>query len=844
VPKKRVLFIDSDNAFVEQWAGIIEKSGVEVIKNQDGSAGLVLAKTYQPNLIVLGLELRDMNGYLVCKRLREDAGTKSIPLFVTSSTADEKDFAKHKKLRVRADEYFRKPVDENAFKEKLSVMLGVQLASGAAEVIRSVPLKTVDDAEVVALKDRVKAMEVEIELLKKDLEDAHNSRKELAKSLGAQLDIEREKNRQLQDENESLKEQIKILTRDKQELSKIIDKFESEKRKREAEYREKLNDYEGKIREFERIKLEFERSEREKEKYKTEISQFRGELTKFKDRVVELEEIVKEKDKELSQVDALSDRAKELEERIAVLTNEKEKIEADLKEAQSQNNTEITALMDQINNFSAEKSKLESELNETRIKIEELQRLLKEKEGDFERAMSEKQTLEETLKNKDTTISEKEAIILELDQKVESQLSVIKDTEKQLKEKEELVEKLNQRLLQIEAEIEKGDGLKERVKALESQIAEKEEELLRFRGISERINELESELNSAKSREEELKRRLFEMEELRKKDEEFLNTLDRVVKEKDELFKRVKELEEERAINEGARNAELEQEVLSLKAQLTEKEQEIKNLKELVDVQMEEKAALEKELKALKELKESAEGSREVVSSEGAPEEIIELVEEKREQQKEEVNKEELLVLDESTVVKQSDEAKTEESDLVSMLDNIWEDSKGPDAIVEGEKPKEEFFEEGEVVTAGAEEKDGLDQESMEWTQLINQYNDIFNLIFLKLVPEKGKEPAQAIWEEFLSEQDEKERIIFENVNINDDGTLSTLEIVKNLKKINEGGKIGKIAGLDSLYVNQKLKSKLSEFIDFMIIIAKKKLDKSDSENLIKTIKEKQKSIK
>jgi len=326
------------------------------------------------------------------------------------------------------------------------------------------------------------------------------------------------------------------------------------------------------------------------------------------------------------------------------------------------------------------------------------------------------------------------------------------------------------------------------------------------------------------------------MEELRKKSEEFLNTLDRVVREKDELLKRVKELEEEKTVKAGVQN--VEHEVISLRGQLAEKEQEIKNLKELIEVQMEEKSALENQLKEMGSI--SGKTASDIPPEKGQ-EEVVELVEEKRD----EVANEELLVLDESTVVEQSKETKMEDSDLVSMLDNIWEDSKGQDLVVEGEKPKEEFFEESDIITAGAEEDEFFkDPESKEWKQLIDNYNSMFNLIFTKLVPERGKEQAQAIWEEFLSEQDDRERIIFENVHINDDGTLSTLKIVENLKKISESGKIGKIAGLDNLYINQKLKSKLNEFVDFMIIIAKRKLDKTESENLITRIKEKQKSIK
>jgi len=822
-----VLFIDSDTAFVKQWGDIIEKNDIEVIKNESGSSALVLAKTYQPNLIVLGLELRDMNGYLVCKRLREDEGTRGIPLFVTSSTATEEDFEKHKKLRVRADEYFRKPVDERVFIKRVSDVLGVDLSRTAKDItLEAVKERRVDEGEVKRLREKIKSMEVEIELLRKDLADEQNSRRELTGKLEMELKEERRKTERVQKEKEELEEQIEVLKKEKQELSSIVDEMERSNKKRDEEFRDKIRTLEKRIKELEGFEASYITLQKESIKYKEEIALFRNEINRWKDKAIQLEEVLKEKDAELSHIDVLTERTRELEDTNVILTQEKEKLEHQLEELRAENASEITSLMDQINTLKEENAKLNQQLTGLKGEINGLRQEINERDEIIRKLNSEKSEFEKQLNDKEQIIREKETIIMDLDQKINSLGLMIEEKEKLIRDKEENINELQKELTRKDFTSDETEKLRLRIQELEGVIAEKEEEILRYKGIEERINELETELKNAKIREEEVKIRLAEMEDLRKKDEEFLNTLDNVVKEKDELLKRVRILEEENMQLKNSSSQEMEKEIFALKAQLSEKEQEIRNLKELIEVQMEEKSALEKKLQEKEE-----KGKEEFVQPPEEPE------------KKEEKQTEELLVLDESNVV-ESKPAAGEDTELVNMLENIWEESGGGnEPAVTGDKPQEAFFEEG---TLKESEKidEFSDDESREWAQMIKDYNSIFNLLFVRLVPEKSRESSEAIWQEFMSEQDDSEGAMFQNVKINDDGTLPVGDVVRNLKKITEKGKIGMIAGLDNLYINQKLKSKLNEFVDFMTVLARKRLGKEESDSLIKIVKEKQKTIK
>jgi len=73
--------------------------------------------------------------------------------------------------------------------------------------------------------------------------------------------------------------------------------------------------------------------------------------------------------------------------------------------------------------------------------------------------------------------------------------------------------------------------------------------------------------------------------------------------------------------------------------------------------------------------------------------------------------------------------------------------------------------------------------------------------------------------------------------------SISTDQVIKNLIEVSEREKIQSIPGMEDLFINQKLKNELNEFIDFLIIISRRIFQKDKSAELIKFIKEKQKTI-
>jgi len=124
---KTILIVDSDTEFRKQIKELVNPDQVKIMTTTNGSEVVRSAGDTQPDAIILNLELKDMNGFLVCSSLKKSPLTKEIPVLITSDTKGEEDFEQHRKLKFRADGYYRKPLS----KEDLSAILLETLGASA-----------------------------------------------------------------------------------------------------------------------------------------------------------------------------------------------------------------------------------------------------------------------------------------------------------------------------------------------------------------------------------------------------------------------------------------------------------------------------------------------------------------------------------------------------------------------------------------------------------------------------------------------------------------------------------------------------------------------------------------
>lgn len=105
---EKILVIDDEETTVELLRLLLERRGFEVIKAYSAEEGLRKAYRHQPDLVLLDIMMPDMDGWDVCKRLRE---MSDVPIIFLTARSEGKDVVRG--LEMGADDYVVKPYDND-----------------------------------------------------------------------------------------------------------------------------------------------------------------------------------------------------------------------------------------------------------------------------------------------------------------------------------------------------------------------------------------------------------------------------------------------------------------------------------------------------------------------------------------------------------------------------------------------------------------------------------------------------------------------------------------------------------------------------------------------------------
>ncbi|SCF92616.1 DNA-binding response regulator, OmpR family, contains REC and winged-helix (wHTH) domain [Streptomyces sp. Cmuel-A718b] len=103
-PRGRVLVVDDDPTVAEVVVGYLHRAGYAVEQADDGPAALGRFAECRPDLVVLDLMLPAMDGFEVCRRMREHG---PVPVIMLTARGDEED--RILGLETGADDYVTKP---------------------------------------------------------------------------------------------------------------------------------------------------------------------------------------------------------------------------------------------------------------------------------------------------------------------------------------------------------------------------------------------------------------------------------------------------------------------------------------------------------------------------------------------------------------------------------------------------------------------------------------------------------------------------------------------------------------------------------------------------------------
>ena len=117
----KILLVEDNEMNRDMLSRRLKRKGFEVVMATDGQAGLEMASTATPDLILMDLSLPVMDGWEATRRIKADAATQSIPVIALTAHAMAGD--EQKALDAGCDDYDSKPVNLNRLLEKIGKFL-------------------------------------------------------------------------------------------------------------------------------------------------------------------------------------------------------------------------------------------------------------------------------------------------------------------------------------------------------------------------------------------------------------------------------------------------------------------------------------------------------------------------------------------------------------------------------------------------------------------------------------------------------------------------------------------------------------------------------------------------
>ena len=116
---KKILIVEDEKNIVDILSFNLSKEGYNTLEAYDGESGLQLALEQDPDLILLDLMLPKMNGFDVCRALRDKGD--NVPVIILTAREEETD--KVLGLELGADDYITKPFNILELKARVRALL-------------------------------------------------------------------------------------------------------------------------------------------------------------------------------------------------------------------------------------------------------------------------------------------------------------------------------------------------------------------------------------------------------------------------------------------------------------------------------------------------------------------------------------------------------------------------------------------------------------------------------------------------------------------------------------------------------------------------------------------------
>ena len=96
--KIKILLVEDEEMLANMYEVKFKNEGFDLIKALDGAQGLEMAKSTQPNFILLDIIMPKIDGFSVLKSLKEEESTKDIPVMTLTNLGQDEDIERGRQM--------------------------------------------------------------------------------------------------------------------------------------------------------------------------------------------------------------------------------------------------------------------------------------------------------------------------------------------------------------------------------------------------------------------------------------------------------------------------------------------------------------------------------------------------------------------------------------------------------------------------------------------------------------------------------------------------------------------------------------------------------------------------
>src|SRR5512136_1472335 len=105
--KNRILVVEDEESLLKLESILLSSKGYSVTGVMDGKSALEEVRMNKPDLVILDVMLPEMDGFEVCRRIKEDPSLNHIPVLILTAKKNSQDIARGE--QVGCDAYITKP---------------------------------------------------------------------------------------------------------------------------------------------------------------------------------------------------------------------------------------------------------------------------------------------------------------------------------------------------------------------------------------------------------------------------------------------------------------------------------------------------------------------------------------------------------------------------------------------------------------------------------------------------------------------------------------------------------------------------------------------------------------